>query len=111
MSVAPGVRADPGLQPERTALSWVRTAAALAALAVLVVRCLPGPGWASAAVGGVALLGALVLLGTARGRHQRSCEDFEMDCAPPQWGWNVLLLGAVLVPAAAGAVIVAAAAA
>lgn len=104
MSATPTVRADPGLQPERTSLSWVRCASALAALAVLYARCVPG--FAAVAVGGVMLACAGVLLVSARTRHHAVCAEFGRGYARPQWGWNLLLLATVLGSAVVAAVTV-----
>lgn len=102
-----GARVDPGLQPERTTLSWVRSASALAALGALYLRCVPAAGGATAAVGVVMLVGAGVLLASARRRHRRRCEEFEKGRARAEWGGNVVLLVTVLVAAGAGAVTIA----
>ncbi|PPF70441.1 DUF202 domain-containing protein [Clavibacter michiganensis] len=63
---------DPGLQPERTALAWRRTALALVVGSLLGLRALPAvlgaPGLALAFVG-VAL--ALSVLVTAHRRYRR----------------------------------------
>jgi len=63
---------DPGLQPERTALAWRRTALALTAASLVAVRILPealGP-WA-ALPAGVGLVAAVAVLVAAHRRHTR----------------------------------------
>ena len=82
-------RADPGLQPERTTLARVRTAASFAALGALCVRFLP------AAVGIAMLGGATVLLACTLRRHRRMCAEFEQGYVRPDWWWNVFLVLAV----------------
>lgn len=92
-----GARADGGLQPERTTLARVRTAASLAALGALCVRLLP------AAVG-IAMLGcATVLLVVTLRRHRRMCAEFEQGYVGTDWWWNVFLLLAVLFATGAAA--------
>ncbi|MGN8024581.1 YidH family protein [Microbacterium sp. 22242] len=60
---------DPGLQPERTALAWQRTALALAGGSVVIMRILPG------VIGGAALAlgfaGLALALGVLAGSHLR----------------------------------------
>jgi len=60
---------DPGLQPERTALAWRRTALALAAGSVVIMRILPS------VIGGVALVlgfaGLVLALVVLIGSHRR----------------------------------------
>lgn len=63
---------DPGLQPERTALAWSRTAFAIAVNALLSLRAgiVAGHPWLVAV--GVLLFaasGAAVVIGTVRRRH------------------------------------------
>ncbi|OUE23605.1 DUF202 domain-containing protein [Clavibacter michiganensis] len=63
---------DPGLQPERTALAWRRTALALVAGSLLGLRVLPallGP--AGIVVAAVGVAAALVVLATAHRRYRR----------------------------------------
>lgn len=63
---------DPGLQPERTALAWRRTALALVVGSLLGLRALPTalgtPGLALAFIGVALALGVLV---TAHRRYRR----------------------------------------
>jgi uncharacterized membrane protein YidH (DUF202 family) len=69
----PGSRpSDPGLQPERTALAWRRTALALVVGSLLGLRVLPqllGPAGLVVAAAGVAA--ALAVLAAAHGRYRR----------------------------------------
>ncbi|MFD4293494.1 DUF202 domain-containing protein [Rhodococcus sp. NPDC058532] len=98
------MRVDPGLQPERTTLSWVRSASALAALGAIYLRCVPAAGGATAAVGVAMLVGAGALLASAPRRHRRVCGEFARGRVRAELGGNVLLLVIVLVAAGAGAV-------
>lgn len=70
MSEAP--TRDPGLQAERTELSWRRTLLALAVVAVLTTRVLATAIGLGAVLGGVLALLATVALGlVVRLRHRR----------------------------------------
>jgi uncharacterized membrane protein YidH (DUF202 family) len=63
---------DPGLQPERTALAWRRTAIALAVGSIAALRILPelaGP--AGTLLGVVGLAGAVALAVAAELRYRR----------------------------------------
>ena len=90
---------DPGLQPERTMLSWGRTAMALFAAALVFLRWLPhyGP-WIFTLVG-VAGTIAAGIYATQRSRYLArvrgiTAERFHPDVAAVAWtSGSVLLLG------------------
>lgn len=68
---APGGHADPGLQPERTVMSWGRTVLALQVTALMFVRWYSQVGaWAFAPAALSSLAGAAILLGQRR-RYSR----------------------------------------
>jgi len=92
---------DPGLQPERTALAWSRTALALAVNALLSMRAglVAGEPWL-VAVGAVlfAASGAAVALGTVR---RRQLSGHRLVITPPR-GALVGVAVATLVASAGG---------
>lgn len=67
------VRSDPGLQPERTALSWQRTALSTSMIALLLAfACLRAGFPLGTAVAGVVAVAAAVVLFASRRRSARS---------------------------------------
>lgn len=91
------VHSDPGLQPERTTLSWTRTSAVLIADVLLFVRAAPGSPVVVASIGAVCLALPLLVLGTARRDHGTRVHRFAAGVAAPALGWNLLLTATVLV--------------
>jgi uncharacterized membrane protein YidH (DUF202 family) len=92
---------DPGLQPERTALAWRRTALALAVGSLIALRLLPPVlGLWSLAAGllGTAFAGVIWVLAGRRARRMR--EALRHPSAPLP-GASLLLLVAVVVAGAA----------
>jgi uncharacterized membrane protein YidH (DUF202 family) len=62
---------DPGLQPERTALAWRRTALALVVGSLLGLRVLPALlGWPGLVVAAAGVATALVVLASAHRRYR-----------------------------------------
>lgn len=92
MSPALGaVHDDPGLQPERTTLSWVRTLLVFAADTILFVRISPGPPVAVITVGALCLLFAVATLSATRWQHGLRVSRFSSGAAPPAVTANVVL--------------------
>lgn len=84
---APAVplHADPGLQPERTVMSWGRTVLSLCVCALTLVRWYPQVGAAAflpAVLAGA--LGVWVLHGQ-RHRYDRQSAGIAAEAAPPAW--------------------------
>ncbi|WP_137723200.1 DUF202 domain-containing protein [Prescottella subtropica] len=97
---------DPGLQPERTTLAWVRTAASLAAVAFLCLRYVPGSSTLVQVVGVWAVVSASVVIVTARRRHQRVSEKFGAGRVDYPFLLVAGLAGTVVALAAASAAVV-----
>lgn len=94
---------DPGLQPERTELSWRRTLLALAVGALVSVRVLPQVlGDWTIGTGLLGVLIAVVLWAVARRRHRRVEAVFRAERSRSAMPGGALLL-AVALFAAAGA--------
>ena len=82
---APGGHADPGLQPERTVLSWDRTVLALHVTALMFVRWYSEVGvWAFAPAALAALVGAVIMLGQRR-RYGRQSSGITVKRVRPAW--------------------------
>jgi putative membrane protein len=96
-------RFGPGLQPERTALAWQRTALALVAGSTLSLRALPPVfgGW-SLAIGIVGLIVSAALWFAGRARARRALRALRTDRGPVPGG---LLLAAFSVTTAAAAAV------
>lgn len=62
---------DPGLQPERTVLSWGRTTLALCIAAAIFLRWLPTHGPFVLALFGLAVCTAIGIYATQRARYRR----------------------------------------
>lgn len=62
---------DPGLQPERTVLSWGRTTLALCTAAAIFLRWLPTHGPFVLALFGLAVCTAIGIYATQRARYRR----------------------------------------
>jgi uncharacterized membrane protein YidH (DUF202 family) len=97
---------DPGLQPERTALAWRRTAIALAVGSIAALRILPELAGAIGTVLGVlGLAGAVALAIAAEARyrtvHARLVRSAAAGSAPRVGG------GALLAAIAAGTLVIA----
>lgn len=99
-------RADPGLQPERTALAWRRSTLALVVGAAVALRLLPpllGP-W-SLAIGVVLLLAAAGIWGASAVRVRRIRSAVAAGVPLPGGLLVALLTGTIAATAAAALVL------
>lgn len=95
---------DPGLQPERTELSWRRTLLALAVASLVAVRVLSDAlgAWA-VVVGAGGLAAAAVLWAVARRRHRVASAVFAGRAPASAMSGGALLLAVSLLTAAGAA--------
>lgn len=87
---------DAGLQPERTALAWRRTALSLALGALVCVRLLPAllgdPFWT--ALGFVGVAGAIAMWMTGERRYRAFYQDRVPRPHTPFGAWPLLITAA-----------------
>lgn len=86
---------DPGLQPERTSLSWTRTVLSLVVCSLTMLR------WGHAYPGAIYMLAAVMVLVCAavvvstRHRYARQGEGLAAEKLPPAPGAVLLLAGSL----------------
>ncbi len=97
---------DPGLQPERTTLAWLRTATGLGDDGQLFLRLAPGPAPVVVAIGLLCLLPALVLLVTSGREHRARVSRFIEGRAKHHWWRNIVLTVTVVVLALAATALI-----
>lgn len=97
---------DPGLQPERTSLSWTRTVLSLVVCSLTMLRwghAYPGAIYALAVV--MVLVGAAVVASTRR-RYAEQDEGLAAEKLPPAPGAVLLLAGSLALFAASELVLI-----
>ncbi|MCA0243030.1 MAG: DUF202 domain-containing protein [Proteobacteria bacterium] len=88
---------DPGLQPERTVLAWVRTAAAMMVCGVVALReALVEEQLFLALVGLTMLLGAATVMALTRVRHRRLIDGNGARSVDPMLAIKPLVVSAAL---------------
>ncbi len=95
------VARDPGLQAERTALSWRRTALASLVVSALFLRQVAMDGWGIAALGPQIAVGVLAVLALGAYRRGRSLRSTRM------YAGNVLARPRVMAATSAAVVLAA----
>lgn len=97
---------DPGLQPERTSLSWTRTVLSLVICAVTMLR------WGHAfpqsiyALSGVMVLVVAAVAASTRNRYARQNEGITRGAIAPAPGAVALLAGSLVLLAASELVLI-----
>lgn len=83
---------DPGLQPERTTLSWSRTLLAFITVSALCLRWTPQFGLVTLWVPALALVAALAIGATQRGRTVRSVRGIQDEQSVVDWAPKAALV-------------------
>lgn len=87
---------DPGLQPERTTLSWSRTLLALITVSALCLRWTPQFGLVTLWVPGLAVVAALAIGTTQRERTVRSVRGIQDEQSVVNWAPKAALVVVML---------------
>nr|WP_176459355.1 MULTISPECIES: DUF202 domain-containing protein [unclassified Rhodococcus (in: high G+C Gram-positive bacteria)] len=98
----PPLHSDPGLQPERTSLSWHRTQASLIIVSVLFVRWYPTWGAFAFAPVALACTTTLAISATQRRRYERSCASIAAAPLGPDIGGAIAIAASCAAIGAAG---------
>lgn len=101
---------DAGLQPERTALAWRRTALALVVAALVAVRILPEllGAW-GVLLAGLGLVASVAVLVAAHRRHgivHRTLTGSDSDRGPLPSGWLPLAVAALVIASGVAAAVI-----